>query len=155
MAGGVLTAKQAPAGPAPPRRSVCAPTAGAFSTKRTNHKMEASMEPRMIGLQKTHRLEVEALEERISPSNANFPPGQFPSGNLLALSFGVGNPTTGSIHGILAITPPISQASLQTIQLRQECQVTARTGEAIIGHALKTASVRPRPTPSDGDVIIG
>ncbi len=26
-AGGVLTAKQAPAGPAPPRRSVCAPAA--------------------------------------------------------------------------------------------------------------------------------
>jgi hypothetical protein len=27
------------------------------------------------------RLEVEELEERIAPSNANFPPGQFPSGN--------------------------------------------------------------------------
>ena len=26
-------------------------------------------------------LEVEELEERIAPSNANFPPGQFPSGN--------------------------------------------------------------------------
>ncbi len=26
-------------------------------------------------------LEVEVLEERIAPSNANFPPGQFPSGN--------------------------------------------------------------------------
>jgi hypothetical protein len=26
-------------------------------------------------------LEVEILEERIAPSNANFPPGQFPSGN--------------------------------------------------------------------------
>jgi len=26
-------------------------------------------------------LTVEELEERIAPSNANFPPGQFPSGN--------------------------------------------------------------------------
>jgi hypothetical protein len=26
-------------------------------------------------------LKVEQLEERIAPSNANFPPGQFPSGN--------------------------------------------------------------------------
>jgi hypothetical protein len=26
-------------------------------------------------------LGVEELEERIAPSNANFPPGQFPSGN--------------------------------------------------------------------------
>jgi len=26
-------------------------------------------------------LNVEELEERIAPSNANFPPGQFPSGN--------------------------------------------------------------------------
>jgi hypothetical protein len=26
-------------------------------------------------------LEVEELEERIAPSNANFPPGQFPAGN--------------------------------------------------------------------------
>ena len=27
------------------------------------------------------KLDVELLEERIAPSNANFPPGQFPSGN--------------------------------------------------------------------------
>jgi hypothetical protein len=27
------------------------------------------------------QLEVEELEERIAPSGANFPPGQFPSGN--------------------------------------------------------------------------
>lgn len=27
------------------------------------------------------QLEIEELEERIAPSNANFPPGQFPSGN--------------------------------------------------------------------------
>ena len=26
-------------------------------------------------------LDIEELEERIAPSNANFPPGQFPSGN--------------------------------------------------------------------------
>jgi hypothetical protein len=30
---------------------------------------------------KTIDLQVEELEERIAPSNANFPPGQFPSGN--------------------------------------------------------------------------
>jgi hypothetical protein len=27
------------------------------------------------------KLQVEELEERIAPSSANFPPGQFPSGN--------------------------------------------------------------------------
>jgi hypothetical protein len=27
------------------------------------------------------RFEIEKLEERIAPSNGNFPPGQFPSGN--------------------------------------------------------------------------
>lgn len=27
------------------------------------------------------QLEVEELEQRIAPSSANFPPGQFPSGN--------------------------------------------------------------------------
>jgi hypothetical protein len=30
---------------------------------------------------KTVHLRIEDLEERIAPSNANFPPGQFPSGN--------------------------------------------------------------------------
>jgi hypothetical protein len=29
----------------------------------------------------TTTLEIETLEERIAPSNANFPPGQFPAGN--------------------------------------------------------------------------
>jgi hypothetical protein len=31
--------------------------------------------------EKKVRFRVEKLEERIAPSNANFPPGQFPSGN--------------------------------------------------------------------------
>jgi hypothetical protein len=31
--------------------------------------------------QQTINLNVEELEERIAPSNADFPPGQFPSGN--------------------------------------------------------------------------
>ena len=31
--------------------------------------------------QKTARFKIDKLEERIAPSNANFPPGQFPSGN--------------------------------------------------------------------------
>ena len=30
---------------------------------------------------KETRFQIDALEERIAPSNANFPPGQFPSGN--------------------------------------------------------------------------
>jgi len=30
---------------------------------------------------KSNRFRIEKLEERIAPSNANFPPGQFPSGN--------------------------------------------------------------------------
>ena len=32
-------------------------------------------------MEKEIQLNVEELEERIAPSNANFPPGQFPSGN--------------------------------------------------------------------------
>ena len=31
--------------------------------------------------EKAPRFNVVKLEERIAPSNANFPPGQFPSGN--------------------------------------------------------------------------
>ena len=31
--------------------------------------------------EKVNRFEIEKLEERIAPSNGNFPPGQFPSGN--------------------------------------------------------------------------
>ena len=37
------------------------------------------MEPREPEQQS--RFEIEKLEERIAPSNGNFPPGQFPSGN--------------------------------------------------------------------------
>ena len=29
----------------------------------------------------TGRFRIDVLEERIAPSNGNFPPGQFPSGN--------------------------------------------------------------------------
>jgi hypothetical protein len=39
------------------------------------------------------QLEVEELEERIAPSSANFPPGQFPSGNP-AQAPGQSNPNT-------------------------------------------------------------
>ena len=31
--------------------------------------------------EKQGRFQIDALEERIAPSNGNFPPGQFPSGN--------------------------------------------------------------------------
>jgi len=31
--------------------------------------------------QQVRQFSIEKLEERIAPSNANFPPGQFPSGN--------------------------------------------------------------------------
>ena len=31
--------------------------------------------------QESTRFTIEKLEERIAPSSANFPPGQFPSGN--------------------------------------------------------------------------
>jgi hypothetical protein len=37
------------------------------------------MEPRKE--EKQNRFQIEQLEERIAPSNGNFPPGQFPSGN--------------------------------------------------------------------------
>jgi hypothetical protein len=36
------------------------------------------MEPRK---EEKGRFEIVKLEERIAPSNGNFPPGQFPSGN--------------------------------------------------------------------------
>jgi hypothetical protein len=39
----------------------------------------------------TIQLEIEELEQRIAPSNANFPPGQFPSGNP-AHAPGLSNP---------------------------------------------------------------
>jgi hypothetical protein len=39
-------------------------------------------------------LEIEQLEERIAPSSANFPPGQFPSGNP-AHTPGNSNPNEG------------------------------------------------------------
>jgi len=37
--------------------------------------MDASQDP------KKSKFRIETLEERIAPSAANFPPGQFPSGN--------------------------------------------------------------------------
>jgi len=43
--------------------------------------------------QKATRFRVETLEERIAPSSANFPPGQFPSGNP-AQAPGLSNPNT-------------------------------------------------------------
>ena len=39
------------------------------------------------------RFQIEKLEDRIAPSNANFPPGQFPSGNP-AHAPGQSNPNT-------------------------------------------------------------
>jgi hypothetical protein len=63
------------------------------------------------GKKKVH-FRIEDLEERITPSNANFPPGQFPSSNLacvrieqlpscnLALAPGQSNP-----NEILATNP--------------------------------------------------
>jgi hypothetical protein len=38
-----------------------------------------TMQPR--NEEQTPRFQIEKLEERIAPSNGNFPPGQFPSGN--------------------------------------------------------------------------
>jgi hypothetical protein len=39
------------------------------------------------------RFQIDELEERIAPSSANFPPGQFPSGNP-AQAPGLSNPNT-------------------------------------------------------------
>jgi hypothetical protein len=41
--------------------------------------------------QSESRFQIEELEERIAPSSANFPPGQFPSGNP-AQAPGLSNP---------------------------------------------------------------
>jgi hypothetical protein len=38
-----------------------------------------------------NRFQIDKLEERIAPSNGNFPPGQFPSGNP-AHAPGLSNP---------------------------------------------------------------
>ena len=43
------------------------------------------------GMQEPIILTLEQLEERIAPSSANFPPGQFPSGNP-AHAPGLSNP---------------------------------------------------------------
>jgi hypothetical protein len=43
--------------------------------------------------EKKSRFRAEKLEERIAPSSANFPPGQFPSGNP-AQAPGQSNPNT-------------------------------------------------------------
>jgi hypothetical protein len=43
--------------------------------------------------EKKGRFHIDRLEERIAPSNANFPPGQFPSGNP-AHAPGHSNPNT-------------------------------------------------------------
>jgi hypothetical protein len=39
------------------------------------------MQVRNMIMKDQRELHIEELEERIAPSNANFPPGQFPSGN--------------------------------------------------------------------------
>ena len=40
------------------------------------------MDPRDVPMAAPQRrFQIDRLEERIAPSNANFPPGQFPSGN--------------------------------------------------------------------------
>jgi len=36
---------------------------------------------KLSGQDTQNRFRIEKLEERIAPSSANFPPGQFPSGN--------------------------------------------------------------------------
>lgn len=41
--------------------------------------------------EKESRFQIDQLEERIAPSNGNFPPGQFPSGNP-AWAPGLSNP---------------------------------------------------------------
>jgi len=53
--------------------------------------MEGRNEPRQE--ENPNRFQIERLEERIAPSNANFPPGQFPSGNP-AHAPGHSNPNT-------------------------------------------------------------
>lgn len=39
------------------------------------------MQDKQQNTQSKSRLTIQKLEERIAPSSANFPPGQFPSGN--------------------------------------------------------------------------
>jgi len=48
--------------------------------------------------EKKVRFQIMKLEQRIAPSNANFPPGQFPSGNP-AQAPGVSNPIQGPVRG--------------------------------------------------------
>ena len=44
-------------------------------------KTTANSKAKGESMKEAIKLQVEELEERIAPSNANFPPGQFPSGN--------------------------------------------------------------------------
>src|SRR5262245_45213622 len=102
-AGGVLTAKQAPAGPAPPRRPVSAPGSCAAILSQTNFEWEnrpmllhswlqrprSTLAPRQGQRHHPRRgclraatrwLNVEVLEDRALPS-LNYA-GSFPVGNL-------------------------------------------------------------------------
>src|SRR5262249_709853 len=83
-AGGVLTAKQAPAGPAPPRRPVCAPRRCAAIVSQTEGDLT-------IRLMKKSLLHAEPLDNRCLLSA-----GFFPDWNALALTLhrlrGQGNP---------------------------------------------------------------
>jgi len=51
--------------------------------------MDSVQEPRKD--HQVSRFQIDKLEDRIAPSNANFPPGQFPSGNP-AHAPGLSNP---------------------------------------------------------------
>jgi len=46
-----------------------------------SHQLEGGFAMEQRKEQQERRFRIEKLEERIAPSNANFPPGQFPSGN--------------------------------------------------------------------------
>ncbi len=65
-------------------------------------------------------LEVEELEERIAPSSANFPPGQFPSGNP-AHAPGNSNPNEVPSRGSLAVGTDESPVGGKATVMRSPC----------------------------------
>jgi hypothetical protein len=86
------------------------------------------------------RLLLEVLEDRTTPSNGNFPPGQFPSGNPAQSSGGVfsvdpaGNAETHTV----AIQQQVTSIILPSGTLPNG-NLVPTSGEVLPGHGLKTA----------------
>ncbi len=63
------------------------------------------------------RFQIEKLEERIAPSNGNFPPGQFPSGRTDGI-LSVDPPGVADSHSMDHLHPTVGVGGLNTAEAR-------------------------------------